>query len=129
MTIELEDIVKLYNRIDELEKRVTQLEAKNSTCESEKKEGRPLFPAECGNSKYQALSEYLYESWEKRIVLSYDEIENVLGFELPASAHTVPQAFWANTEYHNYAKSWLLLGYKAKVNVKTKTVSFERSLY
>ena len=129
MTIELEDIVKLYNRIDELEKRVTQLEAKNGAGESGKKEGRPIFPTECGNSKYQALSEYLYESWEKRIVLSYDKIEDVLGFELPASAHTVPQSFWANTEYHNYAKSWLLLGYKAKVNVKTKTVSFERSLY
>ncbi len=129
MTIELEDIVKLYNRIDELEKRVAQLEAKNGTGESEKKEGRPIFPVECGNGKYQALSEYLYESWEKRIVLSYDEIEDILGFELPASAHTVPQSFWANTKYHNYAKSWLLLGYKAKVNVKTKNVSFERSLY
>lgn len=129
MTIELEDIVKLYNRIDELEKRVAQLEAKNGAGESEKKEGRPIFPAECGNSKYRALSEYLYESWEKRIVLSYDKIEDVLGFELPTSAHTLPQSFWANTEYHNYAKSWLLLGYKAKVNVKTKTVSFERGLY
>ena len=129
MTIELEDIVKLYNRIDELEKRVAQLEAKNGAGESEKKVGRPIFPAECGNSKYQALSEYLYESWEKRIVLSYDEIEDVLGFELPASAHTVPQSFWANTEYHNYAKSWLALGYKAKVDVKNKNVTFERNLY
>ncbi len=129
MTIELADIVKLYNRIDELEKRIAQLEEKISAGESNTKEGRPIFPAECGNSKYQALSEYLYERWEKRIVLSYDEIEDVLGFELPTSAHTLPQSFWANTEYHNYAKSWLLLGYKAKVNVKTKNVTFERNLY
>ena len=129
MTIELADIVKLYNRIDELEKRVGVLEEKAGTGKSERKEGRPVFPAECANSKYQALSEFLYEKWEKRIVLSYEELEDILGFELPASAHTLPQSFWANTEYHNYAKSWLLLGYKTKVNVKSKKVTFERSIY
>lgn len=129
MTIELADIVKLYNRIDELEKRISQLEEKIGADESNTKEGRPIFPAECGNSKYRSLSEYLYEKWEKRIVLSYDEIEEVLGFELPTSAHTLPQSYWANTEYHTYAKSWLLLGYKAKVNVKSKKVTFERSVY
>ena len=129
MTIDLADIVKLYNRIDELEKRIAQLEEKIGAGEGNAKVGKPIFPVECGNSKYQALSEYLYERWEKRIVLSYDEIEDVLGFELPTSAHTLPQSFWANTEYHNYAKSWLLLGYKAKVNVKTKNVTFERNLY
>lgn len=130
MQIELADIVKLYNRIDELEKRVTQLEERvNMQQNSISYAERPTFPMECANSKYKGLSEFLYESWEKRIVLTYEQLEDILGFALPASAHTLPQSYWANTEYHTYAKSWLKLGYKAKVNVKTKSVSFERSLY
>ena len=130
MQIELADIVKLYNRIDELEKRVAQLEERvNSQQTSVPYAERPAFPTECANSKYKGLSEFLYESWEKRIVLSYEQLENILGFSLPASAHNLPQSYWANTEYHTYAKSWLKLGYKAKVDTENKKVIFERNLY
>lgn len=131
MQIELSDIVKLYNRIDELEKRVAQLEEKNNAQQNTSLSctERPAFPAECSNGKYRALSEFLYESWEKRIVLTYKDLENILGFALPASAHNLPQSYWANTEYHTYAKSWLKLGYKAKVDAENKKVIFERNLY
>ena len=131
MQIELSDIIKLYNRIDELEKRVSLLEEQVLKQSSTKLScvERPAFPAECANSKYKALSEFLYESWEKRIVLSYAELENILGFSLPTSAHNLPQSYWANTEYHTYAKSWLKLGYKAKVDAENKQVCFERNLY
>lgn len=131
MQIEMSDIVKLYNRIDELEKRVAQLEEKNRVQQSASAfcVERPVFPMECANGKYKALSEFLYESWDKRIVLSYEQLEEILGFALPASAHNLPQSYWANTEYHTYAKSWLKLGYKAKVEVENKKVVFERSLY
>ena len=127
MQIDLTDIVKLYNRIEALEKRVTELENKkqNEVIPTE----RPPFPVECANCKYKSLSEFLYGNWEKRIILSYKDIENILGFSLPASAHTLPQSYWANTEYHTYAKSWLRLGYKAKVDTENKKVVFERSLY
>ncbi|MBR6703772.1 MAG: hypothetical protein IKL76_04355 [Clostridia bacterium] len=131
MQLELADIVKLYNRMDELEKRVAQLEEKVNV--QQKAEifymERPAFPTECANGKYKALSEFLYERWEKRIVLSYEQLEALLGFTLPASAHNLPQSYWANTEYHTYAKSWLKLGYKAKVDVENKKVVFERNLY
>ena len=130
MQLELADFIKLYNRIDELEKRVVQLEEKlNEQNEDISYVGRPTFPVECTNSKYRALSEFLYESWEKRIVLSYEKVEDILGFALPATAHNVPHSYWANTEYHPYAKSWLALGYKVKVDVKNKSVMFERNLY
>ena len=130
MQIELADIVKLYNRIDELEKRVAQLEERvNIQQNSVSYIERPAFPAECANSKYKALSEFLYESWEKKIELSYEQLEDILGFSLPASAHNLPQSYWANTEYHTYAKSWLKLGYKAKVDAGNKKVIFERNLY
>ena len=131
MQLELADIIQLYNRIEELEKRVAKLEEVSNAENNEKVfcVERPAFPAECSNSKYRALSEFLYESWKKRIELSYAELENVLGFKLPESAHKLPQSYWANTEYHTYAKSWLALGYKAKVNVASKSVMFERNLY
>lgn len=131
MQLELSDIVKLYNRIEELEKRVAQLEEQAKT--PQKENGllteRPAFPAECKNSKYKALSEYLYGSWEKRIILSYEKLEEILGFALPTSAYTLPHSYWANTEYHPYAKSWLAVGYKAKVEPQKKIVTFERDLY
>lgn len=131
MQLELADIVKLYNRIEELEKRVAQLEQKEDAEQEQNNlfSERPIFPVECKNSKYNALSEYLYGSWKKRIVLPYEELESILGFALPASAHTTPHSYWANTEYHPYAKSWLAVGYKAKVDSKNKIVTFERNLY
>jgi hypothetical protein len=129
MQLELTDIVKLYNRIDELEKRVAQLEEKMNVQQNVSYVERPAFPVECSNSKYRALSEFLYESWEKRIILSYEKLEDILGFTLPASAYNLPQSYWANTEYHTYAKSWLKLGYKAKVDAENKRVVFERNLY
>ena len=131
MQLELADIVKLYNRIDELEKRLAQLETQVNAFPFKKVSyaERPNFPTECANSKYKALSETLYERWETRITLSYEELESILGFALPASAHKLPQSYWANTEYHTYAKSWLLLGYKAKVDVNTNNVTFIRNLY
>ncbi|MBQ8405460.1 MAG: hypothetical protein IJX09_02305 [Clostridia bacterium] len=131
MQIELADIVKLYNRIEELEKRVAQLEKQISVEKSSNvsKAERPAFPVECANSKYKGLSEFLYGSWEKRIVLSYEDLERILGFSLPTSAHMFPLSYWANTEYHSYAKSWLALGYKARVDVENKSVTFERNLY
>ncbi len=128
MNIELSDIVKLYNRIESLEGRVADLEAKVASSTLEENT-RPEFPDEIKNSKYYGLSEYLYSSWENRIELSYDKIEDILGFSLPVTAYNLPQSYWANTEYHSYAKSWLLLGYKAKVDVVHKTVKFIKNIY
>ena len=131
MQIELSDIIKLYNRIDELEKRVSLLEEQVLKQQSTKLSPaeRPAFPAECSKSKYKALAEFLYTNWAARIELSYEQLEGILGFKLPESAYKLPQSYWANTEYHTYAKSWLKLGYKAKVDVENKKVVFERNLY
>lgn len=144
MQIELSEIVELYNAKDwakaeiiklqeiiiKQEERISKLEAliQNSSryidCQK-----RPAYPIELNESKYKGLSEHLYEKWEKRIKLTYEEMEELLGFALPATAHNIPHSYWANTEYHPYAKSWLALGYKAKVDVKNKSVTFERNLY
>ena len=129
MQLELADIVKLYNRIEELEKRVAKLEENTGKPVKVSSVERPVFPAECSKSKYKALSEFLYTNWATRIELSYEQLEDILGFKLPESAHKLPQSYWANTEYHTYAKSWLKLGYKTRIDVENQKVVFERNLY
>ena len=131
MQLELADIVKLYNRIEILERKVAELEEKVAKPQTGNTPyaKRPSFPVECSKSKYKALAEFLYTNWAARIELSYEQLEGILGFKLPESAYKLPQSYWANTEYHTYAKSWLKLGYKTRVDVENQKVVFERSLY
>lgn len=131
MQLELSDLVKIFNRIEELESRVATLEASMESLKENRNNfvNRPSFPVEKISDKYKGLAEYLYQNWDKKIELSYQEIEEILGFSLPPTAYNLPQSYWANTETHSYAKgSWLAVGYKAKV-VGIEKVVFERSLY
>lgn len=138
MVIELSDLVTLYNRIEVLEKKQAELEAYVQELELRfAQQGqksavpcdRPAFPAEKIGQKYKKLAEYLYEKWDRTIELDYVQIEEILGFTLPATAYNFPQSYWANTETHSYAKGcWMALGYSAKVIGQYK-VQFERDIY
>jgi hypothetical protein len=131
MQIELSDMVKIINRIEALENKVAMLESRMATMNdhSNSSSNRPAFPTEKISDKYKRLAEYLYEKWDRKIELSYAQIEEILEFPLPPTAYNLPQSFWANTETHSYAKgSWLAVGYKAKV-VENQRVVFERSIY
>ena len=124
-------ILELLSRIKVLEGKVAMLEEKELErfkADAKKRE-RPDFPADKISDKYRALGEYLYESWEKRIVLTYEEIENILNFKLPPTAYKLPKSYWANTLTHTYATSWLLVGYKARVNTEAMSVMFEKIHY
>lgn len=67
--------------------------------------------------KYALLYEYLKKQVNEECVLSFSEIENILGFfPLSAYAH---RAWWANDFSHSQARAWL------KNNMKIKTVEFE----
>ena len=131
MQIELSDLIKIMNRIEALESKVAMLESR-LTISNESQNAfvnRPPFPTHKISDKYKGLAEYLYEKWDKKIALTYAQIEEILGFSLPPTAYNLPQSFWANTETHSYAKgSWLAVGYKAKVAENQKVV-FERNLY
>ena len=124
-------IVELFSRIKTLEGKVAELEKRLETAGKSPSDcpERPTFSADDISAKYRPLAEYLYEKWDKRIVLTYGEIEKLLGFSLPASANKFPQSYWANTKTHSYATSWLCVGYKAKVDADNKTVAFERIAY
>ena len=130
MQLELSDIVKILNRIETLENKVASLELRIAEFDNSQNAvfDRPTFPVGEVSEKYKGLAEYLYEKWEKKIELSYSQIEDILGFNLPPTAYNLPQAYWANTKTHSYASSWLAVGYKAKV-LGDKKIVFERNLY
>lgn len=131
MQIELSDMVKIMNRIEALENKVAMLESRLTAPSGSQNTfvNRPPFPSEKISDKYKGLAEYLYEKWDRKIALTYAQLEEILGFSLPPTAYNLPQSFWANTETHSYAKgSWLAVGYKAKVAENQKIV-FERNLY
>lgn len=123
-------LLELLNRIQVLETKVAALEQQAETPNmSIATATKPPFPANKISKKYLRLGEYLYETWDRKISLTYDEIEHILNCTLPNTAYNFPQSFWANTKTHTYASSWLVLGYKATVNFETKTVIFERSIF
>ena len=124
-------ILELLSRIKVLEEKVESLERKiaeqpkNDWNETE----RAKFPSDKISGKYRPLAEYLYEKWEKKITLTYEEIERILDFKLPQTAYKFPMSYWANTLTHTYATSWLSVGYNTKVNIETLSVTFERIIY
>lgn len=121
-------ILEMLERIKRLEKKVEELEEKNKniqTTDIVKKENAQL---EKVSAKYRKLTEFLLASGEMRICLTYPQIEEILGFSLPDTAKKYKHSYWANTETHSYASSWMVVGYKARVNVDNETVTFEKNL-
>ena len=121
-------ILELLERIQVLESKVNAIETQmeNST------DADPIAvnsqPQKHITSKYRALTEYLLGSNSDKVVLTYPEIEKILGFQLPESAHNHVRQYWANTETHSYAFSWLGIGYRTRVDPDKQTVIFERAL-
>jgi hypothetical protein len=78
--------------------------------------------------KYEPLALYLEsmagEIWDAR----FAEIERVLGFPLPRSAHDHP-AWWANQEPgHSQTQGWRSAGWEtSRVDLAAKKVRFRRS--
>lgn len=82
-------------------------------------------------SKYDPLREYLASAVEHvlEITLSFAQLEHILGFELPLSAHKY-RAWWANPsspDHHTYAQAWLAAGWKVDtVDQDAEWVRFQR---
>lgn len=79
-------------------------------------------------SKYTILTEYLSKKTEKSITLSFDEIEEILGFSLPKSAYN-HKAWWANSENgHSQTRSWLNAGWSTKsIELIAKKITFHNN--
>jgi len=62
--------------------------------------------------KYLNLRRFLEKSSSPQISLSYEQIEQILQFKLPASAHKHSEAWWSNNRDHSQAIAWLDAGYE-----------------
>ena len=79
------------------------------------------------SSSYAALGEYLAGQRKNMLTLKFSEIESVLSRPLPASAYR-HRAWWANTESHSQAATWLQRGWRASdLDLEKETVTFTRS--
>lgn len=117
-------VLELLGRIQNLEERVDRLERTDRAVSEEKRS----FPADDISNKYRPLAEYLFDKNEKKIIMTYKEIEEILGLTLPKTAYKYPQSFWANTETHSYSSAWMKVGYMARIKFADKKVIFEKSL-
>lgn len=77
-------------------------------------------------SSYAAIGAHLKEANGNDATLSFDQIQEIIGRELPASAHR-HRAWWANTDTHSQALTWLAAGWKVETaDLDAKEVTFVR---
>jgi hypothetical protein len=64
-------------------------------------------------SKYGPLRIYLQNSNNVTEILTFQQVEKILGFLLPESA-SIHRAWWANDLTHTHSKEWLNAGWKVE---------------
>jgi hypothetical protein len=79
---------------------------------------------------YLLLYKYLENRYADTVVLTFAQIEDLLGFPLPDQAH-LRQEWWTDAETTaagpNYSDSWILASRTAMPNLLAQTVAFERA--
>ncbi len=80
--------------------------------------------------QYQGLYTYLHERFANRLVLTFSQIEDLLGFSLPEAACRESTWWRSETTVVPSAQSnaWALAGRTATVNLSARCVVFERSV-
>ena len=82
------------------------------------------------SGKYLLLYKYLEDRYANRVVLTFAEIEDLLGFLLPQQAR-LHQEWWTDAAIDrggtSYSDSWILARRTAVPNMAAQTVVFERS--
>lgn len=82
------------------------------------------------SAEYRSLHKYLDERYANTVVLTFAEIEDLLGFELPAVAR-LEQEWWLNADADGtpsaQSRSWTQASRTAKPNLLARNVVFERT--
>ena len=78
-------------------------------------------------AEYQSLYAYLEHRYASIVVLTFEQMEALLGFALPASACT-EREWWtgAAARTNRYSEAWMGAGRTATPNLLARTVTFER---
>jgi hypothetical protein len=80
------------------------------------------------SGRYASLYTYLEHRYADMVVLTFTQIEDLLGFPLPDLART-REEWWTNDVSGNeppYSDAWSLAGRTARPNLLARTVAFER---
>ena len=81
------------------------------------------------SGKYLSLYKYLQNRYADTVVLTFGQIESLVGFALPDQAR-LNQQWWSNAAATaagtNYADSWILARRLATPNLLAQTVVFVR---
>jgi hypothetical protein len=81
------------------------------------------------SGKYAPLHEYLTNRYADSVVLTFSQIEDLLGSALPDTAR-VRQEWWTSTDSVEATSlcsdAWILAGRTARPNLLARTVAFER---
>lgn len=92
--------------------------------EAPKRHGRVM------SGEYLLLYKYLEDRYANTVVLTFGEIEDILGFALPDQARLRPE-WWADADpaaaRAGYSDSWKLASRTAIANLVSRTVVFERA--
>ena len=89
------------------------------------------FPIERSTSRvpaeYLSLHTYLEHRYASIVVLTFEQMEALLGFALPAPACT-DRDWWtgAALDTHRHSAAWVAAGRTATPNLPARTVTFER---
>ena len=79
---------------------------------------------------YQPLQKYLQNRFADNVVLTFAEIEDLIGFALPDQARKHLE-WWTEpaTDFGqpNHADSWISASRTARPNLSARTVAFERA--
>ena len=76
--------------------------------------------------KYIELQKYLEKSQQNQVILTYGEIEQIVGFVLPKSAYTHSSAWWANDVTHSQAIAWLEADYLVE-DIRKENIVFQKN--
>lgn len=80
-------------------------------------------------TKYQPLADFLTAQVSPSVRLSFEKIEDSLGFRLPRSAREYA-GWWSNhPKGHSQARAWMDRGWQAwEVDLKKEQVKFQRTV-
>jgi hypothetical protein len=91
--------------------------------------GAPKRHSYSSAGKSRWLYEYLEKRYANTVVLTFRQIEDLLGFSLPDLART-DQEWWTRADIRSAearcSDAWTLAGRTARPNLMAQTVTFER---
>jgi len=78
--------------------------------------------------EYLSLYKYLEHRYASTVVLTFDQIELLLGFSLPALASS-EAGWWTTVAAHPaHSTAWIGAGRSALPNLRARIVTFERQI-